>query len=105
MPVRGPTGLRERLGQRDVHSGRPALLSRGVIRVVPRGLSVASDEHEQPRPRARWTPPLAKDYSRRMRQRVLLLVGTFWLSAALIGHAKERRGAITCVLPIGHKLP
>ena len=81
------------------------------------------DEHEQPRPRARWTPPLAKDYSRRMRQRVLLLVGTFWLSAALIGHAKERRGAITCecqgdcwckkpgvnlfrwVLPIGHKLP
>ena len=67
--------------------------------------------------------PLAKAYSRRMRQRAPFLVGTFWVGAALIGHAKERRGAITCecqddcwckkpgvdlfrwVLPIGHKLP
>ena len=67
--------------------------------------------------------PLAKDYSRRMRQRALVLVGTFWIGAALIGHAKERRGAVTCecqddcwckkpgvdlfrwVLPIGHRLP
>ena len=66
--------------------------------------------------------PLAKDYSRRMRQRALVLVGTFWIGAALIGHAKERRGAVTCecqddcwckkpgvdlfrwVLPIGHRL-
>jgi len=58
-----------------------------------------------------------------MRQRALFLVGTCWVGAALIGHAKERRGAITCecqddcwckkpgvdlfrwVLPIGHKLP
>ncbi len=66
--------------------------------------------------------PLAKGYSLRMRQRAVFLVGTFWVGAALIGHAKERRGAITCecqddcwckkpgadlfrwVLPIGHKL-
>jgi len=66
--------------------------------------------------------PLVKGYSLRMRQRAVFLVGTFWVGAALIGHAKERRGAITCecqddcwckkpgvdlfrwVLPIGHKL-
>lgn len=57
-----------------------------------------------------------------MRQRMLLLFGTLYLGAALIGHAKERRGAIRCecqdacwckrpgirlfrwVLPLGHKL-
>jgi len=40
--------------------------------------------------------PCAKDYAPRVRQRALFLVGTFWVGAALIGHAKERRGAITC---------
>ncbi len=57
-----------------------------------------------------------------MRQRILLLLGTLYVGAALIGHAKERRGAMTCecqdacwckrpgirlfrwVLPLGHKL-
>ena len=57
-----------------------------------------------------------------MSQRVFLLFGTLYVGAALIGHAKERRGAITCecqdacwckrpalglfrwVLPLGHKL-
>ncbi len=66
--------------------------------------------------------PVEKDYSRRVRQRALFLIGTFWVGAALIGHAKERSGVITCecqddcwckkpgvdlfrwVLPIGHKL-
>jgi hypothetical protein len=61
-------------------------------------------------------------YSRRMRQRAVSLFGTLWVGAALIGHAKERRGSITCecenncwckrpgvglfrwVLPLGHKL-
>ena len=51
-----------------------------------------------------------------------MLVGALYVGAALIGHAKERRGAITCecqdacwckrpgvglfrwVLPLGHKL-
>jgi len=57
-----------------------------------------------------------------MRQGILLLFGTLYVGAALIGHAKERRGAMTCecqdacwckrpgirlfrwVLPLGHKL-
>jgi len=61
-------------------------------------------------------------YGRRMRQRILLLFGTLYVGAALIGHAKERGGAMTCecqdacwckrpgirlfrwVLPLGHKL-
>jgi hypothetical protein len=57
-----------------------------------------------------------------MVRRSLLLLGTLYLGAAVIGHAKERRGAITCecqkdcgckrpglslfrwVFPLGHKL-
>lgn len=57
-----------------------------------------------------------------MRQRVVLLLGALYVGAALIGHAQENRGAITCdcqdgcwckrpglaafrwVLPLGHKL-
>ena len=57
-----------------------------------------------------------------MRQGGLVLVGALYVGAALIGHAKERRGTITCecqdacwckrpalglfrwVLPLGHKL-
>ncbi len=85
-------------------------------------VSAAPGEHQQPAGLRKLDAPLAEDYSRRMRQRVLFLIGTFWVGAALIGHAKERRGAITCecqddcwckkpgvdlfrwVLPIGHKI-
>jgi len=58
-----------------------------------------------------------------MRRRVLPLFAALYLGAALIGHARERRGAIACecqdgcwckkpglrlfrwVLPLGHDMP
>jgi hypothetical protein len=57
-----------------------------------------------------------------MLRRVLLALGTLYVGAALIGHVRERRGAITCqckedcwckrpglslfrwVFPVGHRL-
>ncbi len=62
-------------------------------------------------------------YAHGMRQRVLVLLGTLWVGAAVVGHVQERRGAIACAcredcwckkpgiglfrwaLPVGHNLP
>lgn len=65
----------------------------------------------------------APRYRGRMLKRALLPLATLYIAAALIGRARERRGAITCecqedcwckrpglslfrwVFPLGHKLP